>query len=1113
MSFFSSVVQLARKRKIKDSGDVAKINNNVNPATFGQFFKWNFSLRDYVKESFSVLIARPFSAYIQSFFKICLLLIAGILIGGAITLISCLIILIYSGTLKSTLISTYLINKIEKTFSNRGLSIKSAALQWNSNIGSVEIALNKIRFDNFFIPKLTILPDYMEFFKQQRIVANAISIINPKIALKISDDFQNASINPNLSNKKSGKMLFEPIPELQKIKADLIGANGGNVLIKLANADVSLTGKHWNMRDLHCEYKLGDDFPRIIDFHLDLPKQRYFSSVKITRSDDGLEYDANIVSLNPSSICGAFYKKNARINRFLSLIQGYDLPVSGSIKLKFNSDKTLKECVFDLKATSGVIKIPNRSALTLSLGKRIDSGSVSGSLRKDKLDIDAINVSYGDSNIHFTGLSIPMNDFKFLNIANVDGTLSLANVDTNEMRAILPSNVSKSIISVFRDYSPEFRLDLLKFDLKGEIAFGNRISDRKLSINQGIFKIHDAKIPINGRMATNVNVIGKVKSNGLDIKISNAMFGKTRINNGVFFFAKKDKSCNGTVNADIPIEDIAAYAPSNKLTTLPLKKLNINEIAKFNLKLVREVNKNDSGLRFKVLEGDGTTSSNDGSKQLKISWNKNKLSAVADVHNGKNNVFFKIEENFLTGCGAGDLCCKGNSEFLADIMPFAAANLSGDFELKSMSSWNNQKEDNADVSINLKNADLFLPIIGNVKTIEETGQLNMHICKRPDDKILLSNIILNTPKTNLRGQAVMDSDYNITECVIDDIAMDGVSVKATISKENDKKTTVSLIGDTFDLDKLFKLFKQAKKKDVKLTAYINIKELLCNGNKIKNVKGTLDILDGKIINGACMGIIGESTVALNARDIDDSNECLLSVSASNAGDFINTLGVGDCVNGGSINFVMKSSKISSKNISGAFDMNNFIIKNNPQLIKLISLSSPNYIAGTDLIVGFNSCTGSLSLEDGVIKIENCKAVGPTIAISMEGEYNRINDEWKASGILLPINVQNADRYLAADFSVSGSYWNPNLSVSAPKFIYNDAVSELFGDMIPQLSANSSNEVDSVFSDHSDVRDDAYALKAFDEAAKKASVKKKAHKPNKQFDKKFGVTINRGLKAE
>lgn len=1119
MSFFSNAVRLIRRKEVKDSQN-EKIVDNTEYTASKESLELDFSLRNYAKESFSVLIIRPLSLYMQKIIRTCTFLISGMLVGGLIALISCLIALQF-GSVENTVISAFLLNKIEKMLPDYDLSIKSAMLHWNSEEGSVEINLNKIRFDDFFIPRVSILPDYSESFKQQRFIAKTISIVRPKIAIDVADDFQTISVNPNFAKGGNNRAYFESISNIMNVKDSLVGTNS-NAVIKLVNADVSIieNGIRWNLQNLYCEHRLDEATPTVVDFRTVLPKQNYSSTVRMVKDIDGSTYDIKINSFNPSVIYDAFVKRNTAIEKFMPLIQGYNLPVSGDLKLVLNPDYSLKRGTFNLITSSGSIRLPNRNTLSLNLGKRIDNGSISGKICSDKMLIDFINVSYGNSGVQLTGLSVPLSDFGFLDVANVDGTLSLTSVNTKEMYSILPHNISKSIIPIFQNYLPGFRLDLLKFDLKGAITFGDRLNDEKLFISQGIFKIHDAKITLDEHLITNVDATGSIKADGIDIKVSNAMFGNAKINSGVFFISKKDNSWIGRVNTDVSIEDISTYAPgiSDKFASFPIGKIGIKGLAKVDLKVAR-ITGNKFGenvLPFIMIAGDGALSSEDNTKQFKISWNNKGLSAVGDVEDGRHDTHFKIEEDFVNNTGTSEFKFKGESAFFSEFLPFIAGSMRGNFDMTITSSWNNRGED-LDIYADLNNANMFLPIIGSVKANSEHGTFSTHIHKYPD-RIVLSQVSLDTPKTKLKGQITTDNNWNVTECVIGNLVADGLAADISVLKKNNKKTIISLVGDLFDAGKLLSMVEHADK-DMRLVTYLNLKELTVSGNsKIKNVKGTVDILGGKIVNGACIGVIGESTIALNTSDIKDGGDYLLSISASNAGDFLKTLGISDTINGGSLNLVMKSSKISDGSMSGAFEMDNFLIKNNPQLTKLISLSSPNYLTGTDLVVGFNNCTGSVIVANGRIKVDNCKAVGPTVAISLGGEYDRINDNWNIAGVLLPTssaNNRHISELLAANFNITGSYWNPSLSVSTPRFVPSGTLSDLFGDMVPLLNSDYNRirkDYSSIAPPTTDIKD-PYSQEAFDKvaAAESATTKKNTRKV-KKLDKKFGVTIKRGLKS-
>lgn len=1040
-----------------DNFSQTKINKEQDADMTSTNLEADFSLRNYAKESFSVMIVRPISSCMHKILRASYFAITGVLVGGLIALITCLIALQF-GSVENSVISAYLLNKIEMVLPNSDISVKSAMLQWNSEAGSVEICLNKVRFEEFFFPKVAILPNYTESFKNWKFVADTISIVKPKVTLHVADDFKTVFIDPNLIKTKHHKPVLEPFSTLVNMKNGFIG-NGimhKDATFKLINADVSVVenGQSWDAQNLFCEYKLGDSFPRVLDFRSVLPGQKYASSIRMAKFSNDLGYDLKINSVNPAVIYDTFIERNTPIEKFLPLIQGYNLPISGDAKIFLNPDQSFKDCSFNILASKGSIRLPNRNSLALNLGKRIDNGSISGSITENRMNFDTINISYGNSGVQLTGLSIPVNNSDLVDTANIDGTLSLTNVNLDEVYGMLPKSMSKPVLSVFHDYLPGFRLDLLKFDLKGPISFKDKGNIDKLDVSQGVFKVRGAQIPVNGELvATDVDATGTVKHDGFDLKVSNAKLGKSKINSGVFFISNKDNSWIGKVNVNLPVEELQKYVPLAKTEVLPFKKLEIEGDAKLDVKLVRLAKDKfgEQDLPFKITEGAGVVCSEDNARKLRFSWNKEGTSAVADITNGKHSTHLELTEDLAKKKGTTQLHCIGNSGFLADMIPFISKDLRGDFDLTLNKAWDESGE-RADLSIDLANATLNLPVLGQVKGVKESGKFSTHIQKYPD-RITLSQIVLETPKTKLTGHVTTDKDWNITECVLDNISMDGISARANIFKKDDKKLILSLVGDSFDAHKLTGLMNQAKD-DVKLVTYLNMKQMRFNGNDLKNIKGTVDILGGKIVDGSCIGTLGDSTLALNTKPLEGTDDHIVSISSSDAEKFLKTFGIGNSLDGGSITFSMKSSDIAKGVVSGDFEMNNFLVKNNLQLMRLITLSSPNYMNGMQVIIGFNTCTGHLELVDGKVKFDNLRAVSPTIAISLNGEYDRLNDEMNAAGMVMPmasLNSLTSDGCTAAEFSVAGSFWNPNLSVSTPRVIELENLQNAFGNSVPQLN--------------------------------------------------------------
>jgi hypothetical protein len=942
--------------------------------------------------------------------------------------------------------------------------------------------------------------------------------MNPRISLGIENDFKTVYLNPNLEKGGDNRALLEPISALDNLK----NIFDDGTVIKFVNALVSVIENSviWKLNNVYYEHKIGENFPQIVAFSSLLPEQEYASNINLVKftSGDKTTYEAKIESLNPSVLCSAFAGRNTPIdNRIFMAIDGYNLPVSGRLKLNFERTNFLGG-TFDLIGSSGSIKLPTRSTLSLNLGKKIDNGSISGSFSESKAIIDSIGISYGNSGLQLTGIEVPLSEFKCLDVANINGTLSLTNIDTHEMETILPDNIAKSAIFIFKNYLEGFKLELFKIDMNGTIAFGNRSNGEKLNIGQGIFKVKDAKIPIGEHIVTNVTATGIICDDGFDIKLSNALFRNTRINSGSFFISNKDNSWIGKINADLSLRDISLYARdiSPKLASLPFEKMHIKGNANIDMKLIRVEGDNLSNkeLPFRIIEGEGVVKSDRNTKELRLSWNNGRLLVSGEVNTGTNQISVKMDEDIASNSGNGEFRFVSNSDFLDELIPSASKLCSGDYVLKINSSWKDKFEE-YDVELDLKDATMFIPMIGNVKQKNENGRFIAHITKS-NENFEFSKMSLDTKNTRISGKMALDKKGNLLKCSLDDFAINGSSAKINLLRERNN-ILFSAVGDYFDASKMFSFIFMNNQLDpyITVSAYINLKEAnIFNDIKIKNIKGSLDIRGGKVIGGACYAVIGEdTTLALTAKDIEGTNDTLLSLSASNAGDFLKYLLITDTVSGGNLNFVMKSSKNGDQSLSGVFEMSDFIVKNNTQLIKLVSLSSTSWLSGTDsTTVGFNFLVGNLSITKDTVIIENGKAIGPTICISFVGPYDRVNDNFDVSGILVPMSAvlsnQNSSGVLTANYQITGSLGMPMISVKPLKIVDTYVINETFGNTLPIMFSH--EEINNGIIPTGKNLKDPFSQGAFDRVVRERNQPKPP--PTRQsISDKFGIKITRGVK--
>ncbi|GHU10559.1 hypothetical protein FACS189449_00240 [Alphaproteobacteria bacterium] len=1048
MSFFSNAVRFVSNTEKADNQQI----NGGNAAEPGVLVNFEFATKKYSQNLVSLLIIKPLSRHMAKILVVVSYIITGFLLGSALSAFVCLILLQF-GSVENSVISTAVANRFEKMLPDTELSIKSASLQWNNEKKTFDINLQKIKVDDFFIHSIIITPDYIESVKKQRLVVKDVDIIDPKIIFNVTDNFENVFISANTQDEDDYTHKIQQLSVFKKLLDE-------NAQVKLINANIPLIENDitYNLKNLYCEYMVGEKSPRSLSFSTVLPGMRYNSNVKIRRSEEENRtiYHVKVDAFNPLSVYNTFSHLDTGLNKLMPLIRGYNLPVSGTMKLTYNKNKFSK-CEFDLSASAGTVRLLNDSLLALTLGKRIDGGTITGTISSKQAVIDSISMSYGDSGVHLSNLCIPMKDFVPKNGAAIDGALSITNISVQEMCSILPDNISKSVMQSFKNCMPEFKLELFKMNLKGPVRLGENTYDKKMEVGDGIFKIQDAKVPVGKDLITNINATGTVTKDGLEIKLTNARFRNMAVSSGGFFLSNKDKSWIGNVKATLPIGDISKYANvlSDKLLQFPLHKLRIKGIANLNMKLKRTVGdkKQKKEEPFRIVACKGSFASNYDNTKIDFSKNNKKLTVLGDITHGKDTIKMKIEEDFVNKIGKSsfDLVCK--SDFLRSIIPITPKWIDGDVVLNISSLWNDSKE-SFKVTADLKGASMSIPIIGSIKRVGENGSFKTEITKI-DDNLEFSDLALDITNTKITGKISSNTSGDIKKCVFDNFNVKGCAAKLGLLSENKNDYSLSIVGDNVNIGKISSLI-DSFGKTISLTTYINLKEVTLSAlKKLRNVKGNIKINKGNVIGGVGSAVYGkDSTLAVNIKQENNrSKDSIVSISASDVGELIKYFDVSNCIKGGAFNFTIRlpHGKIGDA-VSGRFEITDFMIENSIPLNRLISLSSPIVISGNDLALGCNAFVGNVIISDSNIAIRGGRLVSPVMAFTVAANYDRKYDDLNVNGLSLYISSlisnRGANGAFAAEYNATGSINSLSVSTKTMKFTPYDKLYDIFGDMLP-----------------------------------------------------------------
>ncbi|MDR2794949.1 MAG: hypothetical protein LBB12_04180 [Holosporaceae bacterium] len=1004
--------------------------------------------------------------------------IIGIVAGSVCSLILCIVLLQF-GSLENTVLSSIVEKHFEEVMPDSDLSIKTASLQWNSDHKAFEINLKRVRIDDFVIPNIAIIPDYLESLRRQRFVTRSVSLINAKIKIDIADNLSSVSLSIGSERGAGKSAVLKPVSEL----CDLTKILDENVVVSFVSADVVIAenGVIYTPQNLYCEYLVGQRAPRLLSFSIVLPHMPYRSEISIEKEEkiEGNVYDVKINSLNPHSIYHVLLGRDTPFNRLLPLIEGYNLPLSGVLKFRYDGNRLL-DCTFNLSASAGTIRLLKNDSLALVLGKKIDSGNVSGTITTDKLLLDNLSILYGNSGIGMTNISVPMNDFVTSGAPSVNGLLSLTNINIREMCSILPENVCKNITQLLKNCLPVFKMESFQIDLDGPLCLKEDSSDKKLKVGTGIFKIKDAKISIGDDLITNVNATGSITNDGLEMQLSGAKLRSWRLNNGTLFLSRKDNSWKSEMNI---------------------------RMAK-----------------------NGASLENDASQ------NKDEIEGDINVPMDQNLVNTQKPTQV-----AFDIVCK--SDCVKKLFAIMPQYLNGNIMLTINNSYDGQKELFA-LTADLKSATVALPLFGVVKQIDEEGTFKVNIAQ-VNDNLECSDLQFSSANTQIAGKLCANMNWNIKKCSFNKFDITGCSAKLTLQQKDVNHFSLSILGDSLNACK-FTPIVDLLDKDISLSTYVNLREVVLSPyRKLNNVKGNIEISHNSIVGGTGIAVYRENaTLALSIKPVNKSSDSLISISASDAGEFLRYIGISDCLSGGTLNIVFKlpDGKIAEGPLSGGFEIADFVFANCESLNKLVSLSSPIVVPKEGLSLGCNFFMGNVIISEDILALKGGRVVSPSMAFTLDVNYDRKKDDFTIKGLSLYlaslINNNNLNGVFASEYKGTGSIYSPSISVKAMKFVTYDELGNIFGNILPTPTSSVKKipkyqRQNVTMLSQRNARSDPFASRAFDEEQKNIRpmdsesnddddniVVHKNKKNNEKkivkyriIDRKTGVVINRGAQKK
>ncbi len=329
------------------------------------------------------------------------------------------------------------------------------------------------------------------------------------------------------------------------------------------------------------------------------------------------------------------------------------------------------------------------------------------------------------------------------------------------------------------------------------------------------------------------------------------------------------------------------------------------------------------------------------------------------------------------------------------------------------------------------------------------------------------------------GKMTTDSAGQLKEIDVSEIKAPKVFAKARVDFSYDPhlalKVTVS--GDSYDLTEFFdkkKKDSQAKKKAKSLKdpledvidtdIVIGVNKLWTNAVvPITNFAGKVELRNG--IGLHRMNMVGDygfsRDVKMKLSFEPRGEEYMLTIDSNNAGSTLKVLRLYDNMKGGNLKIEAKRDKY--KNFRGHASVRDFALVNMPVFAKVLSVASlsgfVDMLTGEGLTFTHLNMPFTYTFSTKNLETEDARMFGTVLGVTMNGQYNMVDEDVKAKGMVIPAyglntfigNIPLVGKLLAGkdgtvfatNYSVEGNLEAPKISINPLSTLAPNSLKELF----------------------------------------------------------------------
>jgi hypothetical protein len=288
----------------------------------------------------------------------------------------------------------------------------------------------------------------------------------------------------------------------------------------------------------------------------------------------------------------------------------------------------------------------------------------------------------------------------------------------------------------------------------------------------------------------------------------------------------------------------------------------------------------------------------------------------------------------------------------------------------------------------------------------------------------------------------------------------------TKARLNYKNNTLSLKGSKVDLSNFSLKNQESEKSNSNLNVDFHLNEVLLKHGALYLAKGGLTLLNGELSTFNLDSKLSDnSTFNAGVYTTEKSKQRIANLLAGNAGLALKTLGIYNDIERGELFAEAVLSATGKKPVTGQglVEIKNAQLVKAPVLAQLLSLVSLQELFSSKDGIYFELIKAPFKLKDTQLTLDDVRMNGPSIGLRYEGKLDYETENMSFNGRLIPAEGVNKifgkiplvgkiltgsqEGLLVADFSVKGTFDDPDVSVNPLSVVTPGIIKDFFGAIV------------------------------------------------------------------